>query len=95
MSIEFSINATNITKDIFLDVASCIKNEFTLSEISEADNSLWIPSSSPNWIAFSIELTADGFFVVSNLNRLERERIFSLIEKKLFALGIDFNVEDE
>lgn len=94
MSIEYNLLVENPTDSVFRDIADAIKGKFPLATINESDNSLWIPSSSPNWIDFSIELVASGFFIVSNQNSIERKTVLETIENKLSSLGISFDLED-
>jgi hypothetical protein len=93
MSTEYDVHTKRISEDVLLLISESIKERFPLAKIG-SDNSLWIESSDPKWIDFSIERTDEGLFVVSNLNGADEGKIFSLIELILMSHGINYSIEE-
>lgn len=95
MSQEYLVHfSSKITDEIIAEVIRSINEKISLSVVSDDGKSLWIPSSNPLWIDFSIEENEGGLFVVSNLNGCENSEIFSLIEKTLGSHGVAYVIED-
>lgn len=95
MSQEYLVHiSSKITDEIIAKVIRSINEKLSLSVVSDDGKSLWIPSSNPLWIDFSIEENEDGLFIVSNLNGRENTEIFSLIEKNLSSHGVVYVIED-
>jgi hypothetical protein len=93
MSIEYEVHAEKLSKEVFSLIVGSIKDKFPTAQRG-SDESLWIPSSNPKWVDFSIEKTSVGLFIVSNMNGTDREKVFSLIESILTGSRISYSIEE-
>lgn len=99
MGIEYIIHADKVTRDVLSLIFESIKNGLPQVQCSVDESSLWIRSidpkhADPKWIAFSIEKSGDGLFILSNLNGTDSNKIFSLIESALMARGVGYSIEE-
>lgn len=94
MSIEYTIHFEKIDNDIFSMITKSIKDRFPMAQYSDSDLSLWIPSSNPSWIDFSIEKSENDIFIVDNLDRIDSKKIFSVIESILISNKIEYSIEE-
>lgn len=93
MSIEYNLHADGLNEEVLSFIFKSIKDSYSAAQFGR-DGSLWIPSSNPKWIDFSVEKSNDGLFIVSNSNGTEREKLFSLIELILTAKGVAYSIEE-
>ena len=91
---EYEMQIVNLPANVFTEIISGIKEKFPAAVITENADSLWLPNVDPKWIDFSIELSENGCFIVSNLNGDENSIIFDLIETVLKKSHIEYNLED-
>jgi len=93
MSIEYNVHVEGLSEDVLSLIFKSIKDRFSSAQHG-SDKALWIPSSNPKWVEFSVEKTNEGLFIVSNSNGAEREKLFALIESTLVANGIVYSIEE-
>jgi hypothetical protein len=94
MSIEYVLEI-DVDPDGVLDpILEYLRIELRDEALFQDETGLWIPSSNPKWIDFSIEKTVSGLFIVSNLDREREEHIFELIRKALSERGVNYTIEE-
>jgi len=99
MGIEYTIHTSLVSKDVLSFVFESIRDSFPLVQCVTDDDSLWIRSMDSKyvdlkWIAFSIEKSNDGLFVLNNLNGADTSKMFSCIESALMKNGIVYSIEE-
>ena len=94
MSIEYIINVKNRLDEAFDAVVAVLGANLPNTRPAHDNNGIWIPSSDPKWIDFSIEKSTDGFFIMSNLDKTTKDIVFSLIESTLSDMKVDFSIEE-
>ncbi|HCC0890838.1 TPA: hypothetical protein M4K80_004454 [Salmonella enterica] len=93
MSVEYIIHVDDKRDDLLSLIVEKIKENQPSAKIN-IDDSLWIPSDNLEWIDFSIENYEGGFFIVSNLNGSDRDKLFSLIFTIFNNLSIKYEIEE-
>ncbi|MFG0515903.1 hypothetical protein [Kluyvera intermedia] len=93
MSVEYIIHVDDKRDDLLSLIVEKIKENQPSSKINN-DGPLWVPSNHSEWIDFSIENYESGFFIVSNLNGSDRDKLFSLIFTVFNGLSIKYEIEE-
>ncbi|AYG99806.1 hypothetical protein F6Q07_23035 [Pectobacterium parmentieri] len=92
MSIEYIVHIDDKRDDSFPLIVNGIKSVFSSSQVN--GDALWIPCDNSEWVYFSIEKYENGFFILNNLNGIERDRLFSVITSVFDELSIKYEIEE-
>jgi hypothetical protein len=94
MSVEYVVTVNDGLDDAFDAVVAVLGANLPQVRPAPDGNGLFVPSSDPRWIDFSMEKSADGFFIVSNLNKATSDSVFSLIKAALVNAKVEFSIEE-
>ena len=94
MSDEYLISATGLTKEHFAAVVAALQRETPSSQLAADASALWIPSSTPGWIDFSLGFNERGIEIVSNLARQPEKRLIDIVMTALEQQGLRVEIEE-
>ena len=94
MSDEYVISATGLTKEHFAAAVAALQREAPSAQLVADASGMWIPSSTPGWIDFSLGFNERGIEIVSNLARQPGRRLIDIVMTALEQQGLQVEIEE-
>jgi hypothetical protein len=94
MSVEYIVTVNGGLEEAFDAVVAVLGANLPQVRPAPDGNGLFVPSSDPRWVDFSIEKSSSGIFIVSNLNKVTNDSVFSLIKAAMVNVKAEFSIEE-